>query len=71
VSAESGERATADKGRPQEASHDARLSTIADLGLTYDQSSRYQKLAAMPEKPRRTTWRDLVASTTPFPALWH
>ena len=47
VSAESGERATADKGRPPEVSHDATHITLTDLGLTRDQSSRYQKLAAI------------------------
>jgi hypothetical protein len=45
--AENGQRAR--QGRPEQTSHDATF-TLADLGLTRDQSSCYQKLAAMPEE---------------------
>ena len=50
VSAESGERATAANNLRQSKSHDATSTTLTDLGLTRDQSSRYQKLAAMPDE---------------------
>ncbi len=52
VSAESGERATRGGDRDSNvASPDIRKEpTLSDLGLTRDQSSRYQKLAAMPEE---------------------
>lgn len=43
VTAASGERNTG--GKP---SKDATVSTLADMGLTRDESSRYQQLAAMP-----------------------
>ena len=47
-SAESGQRDPGGRGRRIE-SHDAtQQPTLRDLGLTRDQSSRYQKLAAMP-----------------------
>lgn len=42
-SAETGQRNTG--GKP---SHDATVTKLRDLGITRDQSSRYQKLAAMP-----------------------
>lgn len=42
-SAETGQRSTG--GKP---SHDATVTKLSDLGITRDQSSRYQKLAAMP-----------------------
>ena len=42
-SATRGERSTG--GKP---SNDATVTTLADIGLTRDQSSRYQQLAAMP-----------------------
>lgn len=47
--AENGQRATKDSGQNQHdrVSHDA-TPTLRDLGITRDQSSRYQKLAAMP-----------------------
>jgi hypothetical protein len=45
VTAESGERNTG--GKP---SHDARVTTLHDLGLSETQSSRYQQMAAMPEE---------------------
>lgn len=52
VTAERGERATrASHGRGVQASveaSDARPPTLADMGLTRDESSRYQQLAAMP-----------------------
>lgn len=52
VTAERGERATqAAHGRGVQASvepSDARPPTLADMGLTRDESSRYQQLAAMP-----------------------
>ena len=40
-----------DGGRPGEnPSHDTRgLGRLSDLGISYDQSSRWQMLAAMPE----------------------
>lgn len=41
--AETGERAA--RGKPSEMSH---ASTLSDMGLTRDDSSRYQQLAAMP-----------------------
>ena len=41
-SAARGERSTG--GKP---SNDATVTTLADIGLTRDQSSRYQQLAAM------------------------
>jgi len=43
VTAATGERSTG--GKP---SKDATVSTLADMGLTRDESSRYQQLAAMP-----------------------
>jgi hypothetical protein len=42
-SADTGQRSTG--GKP---SHDATVTKLRDLGITRDQSSRYQKLAAMP-----------------------
>lgn len=42
------ERAT--QGRPPKTSNDTTFSTLADMGLTRDESSRYQRLAAMPEE---------------------
>lgn len=45
VTAASGERNTG--GKP---SKDATVSTLADMGLTRDESSRYQQLAAMPDE---------------------
>lgn len=47
VSAERGERAT--PGRPAKTSNDTTFSTLSDMGLTRDESSRYQQLAAMPD----------------------
>lgn len=48
-SAETGQRATKTSGPPRDVSHDAtHTATLRDLGITRDQSSRYQKLAAMP-----------------------
>lgn len=44
-SAENGERNTG--GKP---SNDTTVTVLADLGITRDQSSRYQKLAAMPDE---------------------
>lgn len=38
------------KGRMAVERHDAHNATLADMGLTRDESSRYQQLAAMPEK---------------------
>ena len=51
VSAESGGRATRETAavKNQVASCDL-IPTLTDLGLTRDQSSRYQKLAAMPDE---------------------
>ena len=43
-SAARGERSTG--GKP---SNDATVTTLSDIGLTRDQSSRYQQLAAMPD----------------------
>jgi hypothetical protein len=49
-SAEAGERDPGGRGRRIE-SHDAtQQPTLSDLGITRDQSSRYQKLAAMPSE---------------------
>lgn len=53
VTAERGERATQIRGGANiaTASNDSTpLSTLADMGLTRDESSRYQQLAAMPEE---------------------
>lgn len=48
--AESGERATAERGRPKKATHDAALSppSLSDLGIEPDQAARWQKEAAVP-----------------------
>lgn len=47
--AERGERAT--KGRPEKTSNDATFSpTLSDMGLTRDESSRYQQLAPWPAR---------------------
>lgn len=50
VSAERGERATPEKSQRTDlvASCD-RVPTLSDMGLTRDESSRYQRLAAMPD----------------------
>lgn len=53
TSAERGERAG--KGNPElQMSNGSTFATLADLGLTRDQSSRYQKLAAMPAEQFET-----------------
>ena len=47
-------------GDRKSTSHDARLITLDDLGLTYSQSSRYQQEASVPD--------DLAFS--PHPLFW-
>lgn len=60
-SAETGQRATKDGNvHPgNKVSHDATPS-LRDLGITRDQSSRYQKLAAMPEEHFETAVAPLI-----------
>lgn len=51
--AEQGVRATAadhGKGIQSSVEHNDTRVTLAEIGITRDQSSRYQKLAAMPEE---------------------
>lgn len=51
-SAKNGERATPKTANPSglPSSNDTTRVTLSDIGLTRDESSRYQKLAAMPEE---------------------
>lgn len=46
-SAERGERATSETGNPSFQA--SKPTTLDDIGITRDQSSRYQQLAAMPD----------------------
>lgn len=70
VTAERGERATqAQHGRGVQASveaSDTRPPTLADMGLTRDESSRYQQLAAMPAEHFETT----VITNTMLSRCW-
>lgn len=47
-SAENGQRET--RGGDRRSGSTSQHASLKELGLTYDQSSRYQKLAAMPEE---------------------
>jgi len=49
--AERNERATAAKGRPSKASHHGRL--LPEFGINWNQSSRWQREAAVPESVRQ------------------
>jgi hypothetical protein len=50
-------------GRPKKPSSGTRVSTVADLGLTYDESSKWHKLAEIPEE-------EFEARLNPSPALF-
>jgi hypothetical protein len=52
---ENGQRASAEKGRPKEASNGTMLS---DLGITWDQSSKWQALAEVPEEQFEQALKD-------------
>lgn len=62
-SVDTGQRDPGGRGRRIE-SHDAtqRPPTLSDLGITRDQSSRYQKLAAMPAEHFETAVETAKAS---------
>lgn len=61
VGAENGERATT--GRPGKTSHDVTFSapTLSDIGISKNQSSRWQKLADMPDEHFETAVETAMA----------
>lgn len=66
VTAENGQRAM--PGRPAKTSDDTTFSTLADMGLTRDESSRYQRLPAM-SALRLNEWFSVRAKERQLEAL--
>jgi hypothetical protein len=56
-----GTRASQQNGRPVEAS---RPATLSDIGLTRDQSSKWQKLAAIPDEKFESALSEVKMPTT-------